>query len=494
MISIVVHGILCTSYSQIVVESAGLSGNHNQEVLHDIRRQLSTEYGDATPMTGWALQPAPDGIWLSRIERAFDANYAPAYVMVSFLIPQGNRVAPNALTCIEHCMVANHAKYMRQNVIQYDAEWGFLDSLGRDLEHYLENEANVIEYHWKPTEGSAYWTIDMVSMLGEIWDARIRQFNIVYCGNQILSTDKEFVAIEDVVSPIDIGNVQEPSAPSSNPLHEEPLSTKETVKKKAWAKPRPDEKTIKDLPKDDHSIIDLATILASIDSKAKDREGDKTKSKKHNPPTKATNQNTKRGKPTQTEKKNHDTIKNILVLIGIAIVIYLIYFFLHRSSNNNTDYYLEDTISELEELVDSLNAEEYAVDSMTVTVEEAATEKIPIDTVITKDDMGKTNIFSASELFLCQTWKNVENNGKLFHEKYEVTNSDLEQRVNDIVTKANKIGEARFVEGYAHAKKQTELDCLDDLEKYLRICIEIDIYNELIKQGAKEQAPKFGLG
>ena len=214
MLSIVAHGIMGTAYRQDVVVDRGAQENGCLQVLHDIRCQLSTQYGDDTPMTGWAMQPAPTGIWLSRIERAFDVNYAPAYIMVSFLIPQGKLVKLESLQCIEHSLVVSHMKYMQQSVVLHKPDWSFLHLLGSKLEGMLEDSTDTTPYQWKTSECCAYWPGDMPSMLSNMWNVQLCQFNIVYCGNRILSVDKNFVVVDDML----------PSAANSSFAHDEPLT------------------------------------------------------------------------------------------------------------------------------------------------------------------------------------------------------------------------------------------------------------------------------
>lgn len=198
MISIVAHGIMGTSYRQDVVVDEGVGTNGSLEVLHDIRRQLSIQYGDDTPMTGWALQPAPAGVWLSHIERAFDANYAPAYITISFFFPHGKQPKKEALRHINHALAVNGLKYMQQSVIMYKPDWSFLHLLGRELEGMLES-TNGMEPLYNSSHKSAYWPGDMPSLLQHLWDERFWQYDIVYCGNRIFSTDKEFVEIDESV-------------------------------------------------------------------------------------------------------------------------------------------------------------------------------------------------------------------------------------------------------------------------------------------------------
>ncbi len=230
MIPIVAHGIMGTAYRQdVVVEYEGLAAN-NQRYLKDIRRQLSSQYGDDTPMTGWALQPASDGMWLSRIERAFDANYTPAYVMVSFLIPHGKKAPSEALRRIEHCLLVNHPKFMQQSVVLYKPDWGFLQSLGSELYGLLTDAPIQPSYHTNGNSAeSAYCSLDMPTMLDNIWNECFSPFDIVFCGNRILSANKDFTAIDDIPSMDDnpMEDISEPE-PDTEPQDTTPDAEEET--------------------------------------------------------------------------------------------------------------------------------------------------------------------------------------------------------------------------------------------------------------------------
>lgn len=201
MIQIVAHGILGTSYRQVVVVGDGLQESEDLQVLHDIGNLLSKQYGDNTPMTGWSIQPAPSGMWLNRLERAFDINYSPAYVIVSFLIPRGKTLRQEAIQRIERSLLLNHSKYMQQSVIQYGADWSFLQKLGNVLDGMLDNYSNAVEIAYDASSNIiAYWTGDIRSMLLNIWDGLFFQYKIVFTGNRILAQGKDFVKIEASLS------------------------------------------------------------------------------------------------------------------------------------------------------------------------------------------------------------------------------------------------------------------------------------------------------
>lgn len=199
MISIVAHGIMGTKYQQKIVVGDGILDCDDLHVLHDIRRQLSTQFDDTLPAIGWALQPSGTGMWLSRIECAFDGGYAPAYIMVSFLIPSGYTLSHETIQMVNHTMVSNHANYIQYGVIQSNANWEFLKILSTKLENFLVcTHAAPINTTRNVSKSSAYWKGDVYSMLDNLWDERFRIFGITYCGNNILDSNNEFVSIADM--------------------------------------------------------------------------------------------------------------------------------------------------------------------------------------------------------------------------------------------------------------------------------------------------------
>lgn len=212
--SIVAHGIFGTTYRKDVVVDQGGS----TDTLRDIRRLLSQQYGDATPNTGWAMQPDPDGMWLSHIERAFDANYVPAYVMVSFFIPYGRTIRTGALQLIERVLEENHSKYIRQGVVQHDAQWTFLKR--PELEFLEDTIIDPVAPAAKAIPATtAYWPGDITSMVDRMWDDRFRQFGIIFCGDSILSKDKGYVSVEDIeISGNDTDSREQYSTSDSEPV------------------------------------------------------------------------------------------------------------------------------------------------------------------------------------------------------------------------------------------------------------------------------------
>jgi hypothetical protein len=200
MISIVVHGILGSAYRQDIVLEGGFMEESDIKSLHDIRQHLSTQYGGGAPTTGWALTPAPSGIWLSRVERAFDANYAPGYMMVSVLIPRGQRLKDDTvLNKISRVMILNHSKFINQNVIQYECDWSFLKPLSQEIEGCLEPFDCAISNYTDSTDGEiAYYDGDLSKMMREMWNGKFIRFGTVFCGRGLLSPDKEYPIVTAV--------------------------------------------------------------------------------------------------------------------------------------------------------------------------------------------------------------------------------------------------------------------------------------------------------
>ena len=198
MISIVVHGIMGTAYRQDIVVNDGAQGNGDVNALRDLRRHISNQYGDGTPTTGWALSPAPSGMWLSRVERSFDTNYAPAYLMVSVLIPRGQRLKDETvLNKISRAMILNHSKYINQNVIQYESDWSFLNPLSQELEGCLVPVDGAVSNYADPTDGEvAYYDGDLSKMIREMWNGKFARFGTVFCGKGLLATDREYPDIK----------------------------------------------------------------------------------------------------------------------------------------------------------------------------------------------------------------------------------------------------------------------------------------------------------
>lgn len=485
MISIVAHGIMGTAYRQDVVVDEGVTENGSLQVLHDIRRQLSTQYGDDTPMMGWALQPAPVGMWLSHIERAFDANYAPGYVMVSFLIPQGKRFRPKAAQTIEHALVVNHAKFMQQSVVLHRPDWSFLHLLGRELEGLLEDATVVVSGDWKEGNGAACFSGDISSLLTYSWDSRFQQYEVIYCGNRILSADKEFPLLDVIVQTHEDNGICGGSAIIShdgaeinqmNDESENDNTEDETIQIDELEELCEDSVTgimdkeeDVDRREDDTEVQPFQkTIAGSAGSSYKQ---DYSASKPHSDKTQQD-----RKSSGKDQRRINDFAGNVLVVLGIVVVLFLMYKVLYKipESTRQTGYF-ED--SDIDEIKDSIAIEENVP---VVEVAEEAKKEMPRKEIV-KDskepvvrneastpEVSKINISSANKLFLCLTWDNVKDNGKLFYEKYEVTEPSLKKRVDNIIHQANKMGKARYLKGYLDSSHDSnQHDRLYNLEKYI---------------------------
>lgn len=502
MISIVAHGIMGTSYRQDIVVDEGVTENGSILVLNDIRRQLSSLYGDDTPMTGWALQPASCGIWMSRIERAFDSNYIPAYVMVSFLIPLGKHLPSTATQIIEHSLVVNHSKFMQQSVVLHKPDWGFLHVLGRELEGMLDDATPVIPYEWKEGNGAACFTGDVSSMLANLWDSRFLQYKIIYCGNRILSADKEFPSLDDNVHTDEGSGFCGDSKTFSQDSSEENLTNNElefdNIEDVTLIENEIDEEVVEDSASDsmdigydaDSNNRDVGT--QSFQETTTDNAISSYKQNHNSSEQLLSNAQKNVKKSGRNQKRSNDLINNISIIVGIVAVFFLIYIVIAKTQNpqDGTDYWENtDTV----EVIDCIDVEENAsiVECTEKKVEDITGDVLKHD-IPTPEEVHKINISSANKLFLCLTWDNVKDNGRSFYAKYEVTESSLIIRADNIIKQANKIGKDRYVKGYLNS--ENESDRLHDLENYIRLCNDLDSYNELIKEDAKEKAPEFGLG
>lgn len=453
MISIVAHGIMGTSYRQDIVVDEGVTENGSILVLNDIRRQLSSLYGDDTPMTGWALQPASCGIWMSRIERAFDSNYIPAYVMVSFLIPLGKHLPSTATQIIEHSLVVNHSKFMQQSVVLHKPDWGFLHVLGRELEGMLDDATGVNPYEWKEGSGAACFSGDISSMLASLWDSRFLQYKIIYCGTRILSADKEFPLLDVVAEPDENSDISgdstipsQDSSEMSQPNSESEYDNTEDV-------------SITENKIEETAEEESATVAMGIGEDADDIGEPMSQ--------KADTDNAGSSIKQEHPDGNHGLlyiftwiVLGALLTFNIAVVAYWMTTPPDLTSPVDTNYevsidsvYDDDIDSFFYEFNDSVEIEE-------VVVKESSSE-VSI--------RSKINISSPSHLFLCLTWDNVKDNGKLFYEKYEVPDPKLKHRIDIIIKEANKNDKGYYIGVYHMVSilPNEEKDRLYYLESFL---------------------------
>ena len=215
-----------TAYRQNVVAEGNGLDEGSLKALFDVRRYLSVQYGDNTPMDSWAFQLAPKGMWISRIERAFDGNYNPAFIAISFLIPSGRiPQGDDFLKPIIDTLTQNHSKYIRQSVIQEVVDWSFLEDLSTDLEPYLDHSGPMPPKPVTPQYGIAYSPSDISTMLHNLWDSRIAQCRMVFCGKRILTKEKRFISLNDIPQTAGNENASHPSqnARPSNPTPQEEL-------------------------------------------------------------------------------------------------------------------------------------------------------------------------------------------------------------------------------------------------------------------------------
>lgn len=458
MITIIVHGILSSSYQQKIVIDKDCLADNNIRSLKNVRNHLSYQYGDSTPLTGWAMQTAPDGIWLSRIERSFDTNYVPAYIMVSFLIPKGMRLTYDAILHIDRCLLMNHDKYIIHNIIVPDANWSFLVPLGGELENFGNYDHDNIVYNSKNTPiGCAYWPGNLISMLDNMWDSRFALFEIVYCDKRILSTSNKFVSINDI------------------PVIDTPTSEK------------PENNTDEHIVNNDgyrKNNDDETDTYATYDSK--DNSEEETANNSH---YQQTTQNVL-SQNNSHKKKHHKKLKSLLLLTGILMgfallgVITAIYINKadNSSTNNNTSSTSKTntpnipipesyatTVSNSEKN-DYSSLEQEDNDTFTLT-ESSCEPTISIPTPNNKAS-NKTVIYSTESLLRILTWENVKDNGKLFYNQYCVSDDNLKKDADQIIKNANILGKSCYCAGYF--KSKTKTNGVSYLKSYLNKSQEIN--------------------
>lgn len=433
MITIVAHGILGTTYRQdVVVDGDGRAGC-NLQVLRDIRRQLSSQYGDDTPMTGWALQPSPDGMWLSRIERAFDANYAPAYIMVSFLIPNGQRLRLEAIQLIEHCMITNHAMYMQQSVVLHDACWSFLKRLEPELRGWIEFDQSPIIYRGATSQGSAYWPGDIRSMLENIWDVRFGSYSIIYCGNRILASGKDFARIDNKVV----------NKPEAQTFGNEGKSIAEPIR--VVNEPRL------------HPLDNEDELL-----------------KRHKEAIRLRNlhrvRNSEEEIPRQKARSKKAMLRFLLAVSAVFVVLVVVFLGVMFFGNDNTiknkaSVTVENPDKGSDKLIalkDSLSKN----DEMPVVVDDESQNRMKGKQIVARDEKNdsvqsvmkspsveKIRIFSPGQLFHFLRWENIKNGETAFYEKYKV-DERFRPRVDNIIRKAQEIGQKHYIQIYLKVSHQ----------------------------------------
>lgn len=335
MIAIVAHGIIGTTYQRDIVVKPSLVESDSLNVLHNISHQLSTQFGDDTPMTGWAMQPAPDGMWLSRIERAFSTNHNTAYVMISFLIPLGNTLLTYALKYIESNLLANHSKYIQQNIILNKPDWSFLHLLGQKLERLMGNSNYKPTFTVHKTLDAAYWPGDMPSMLNNLWDVRFQFFNIIFCGNRILSSEKQYVSIEDVPYDGDYYVNQGSDSIFPNEVSDKTSSEPEIKPQESTKSTNNGTEIITNDTEYKTSYI-IQDVVSSENNHTLSKQFDKDL------PINSVEQllnnqipTTKAQESVTIQKVHNDTIKNILVILTILFVLLLVYLFINGSMEDS---------------------------------------------------------------------------------------------------------------------------------------------------------------
>ena len=449
MITIVAHGIMGTTYRQDVVVG---ESDANIQVLRDIRRQLSTQYGDDTPMTGWAFQPAPGGMWLSRIERAFDANYASAYIMVSFLILRGQRLRSEAIQFIEHFLIENHIKFVQQSVVLHEPDWSFLIPLESELRGWIEYfDPSSVIYRGANSQGSAYWPGDIHSMLENIWDVRFGGYSIIYCGKRIIASGKEFPRIDDKV-------VNKPEVQTfANEGKSEPLR----IVNEPRLHPLDNGDELLKRHKEAIRLRNLHRIRHSEESEEISRQGMRQKKAK---------------------------FRFLFAVSAVFVVLVVVFLGIMLFGNNNN---IEDKSSVTVENPDKGNDKLITLkDSLSknnetpVTVDDESQNRMKgkqitnykknesVSSVTESPNIGKIRIISANHLFDILTWDNVKNGGKALYEKYEIDKRHS-KRIHYIIMQAQKMGKAHYQFIYKKVSDQGEHEGshrLTSLEREIRQC------------------------
>lgn len=509
MIPIVAYGIMGTAYRQELVVDEGAREDGSLRVLRDIRRQLSIQYGDDTPMKGWALLPAPTGIWLSYIERAFDANYAPAYIAISFLIPQGKQLWTGVLQHIEHNMTKNQSKFMQQSVVLHDADWSFLHLLGREVEGMLEN-ANSGNQSYRVSGKNAFWSGDLSSMLQNMWNERLWQFDIVFCGNEMLSTNKEFVKIEgdDIVteSPVEHQKSAE-DVEIQNPGDEE--VDEEQYEDDVYVEGEEENQEEFEDRRHDEVRTEEDTLLRN-NYPADNEKRERIVSKKPSNNIFSFEGRTSRlaygitmvlyAYYCSVPFLTGDDAPDYIVLAWVLFLVPVLWLLLAQGAKRCHDmghngwwqlipfygFWMLFKNGELGENKYGPNPKEangrgnkgslrgvvvilgilamvilailfvnnYKNNSnaqiATEVVEEPVLEEAIVDVELIEEEAEDNRIMisAKNKLFLCLTWNNVKDNGKKFDEMYCVTDEALKARTSTIISKANRVGKSKYEKVY----------------------------------------------
>lgn len=198
MLSIVTHGIIGSSYRKDVVVEGEMDAS-DFAVLCDLRSKLSFDSSGDAPQSGWLMQPAPSGMWLSRLELALDEQNRPAYVATSFLIPRGCQLRGDAsLVLVIRTQMMNRHNYINErNIIMARPDWSFLKTFGQELESHL-SPCSIVAYR-KPFVGdAAYYPDTPASMLREMWNDNFSLFGTVFCGKGLLSPNADCPNVMEV--------------------------------------------------------------------------------------------------------------------------------------------------------------------------------------------------------------------------------------------------------------------------------------------------------
>lgn len=199
MLSIVASGIMGTSYRKDVVVDGGMDTGGDLAALSDVRHKLSFDFGGDAPQSGWLMQLAPTGMWLSRLELALDEKNSPAYIMVSFLIPRGCQLqGVTPLGLVVKTLMMNRRCYIDSgNIIRSNPDWGFLNALGLELEACL-TPCSVVACRTPIAGEYAYYSNPPAMMLNEMWSDKFSIVGTIFCGKGLLSLNTECPNIEEM--------------------------------------------------------------------------------------------------------------------------------------------------------------------------------------------------------------------------------------------------------------------------------------------------------
>ncbi|MBQ0128405.1 MAG: DUF805 domain-containing protein [bacterium] len=182
------------------------------------------------------------------------------------------------------------------------------------------------------------------------------------------------------------------------------------------------------------------------------------------------------------------SITALVIWTSLAVVMLISY---KRGSDSVMEASRDDNEYVIEEIEEDVV--EYDESIMMDSVEETVAEEVAEP--IVENKKKKINVSQESKLFLCLTWENVKDGGKLFYEKYEVDDPKLSRQADDIIKKARCVKKDEYESAYKNEiGNDDNNDRLDGLKHYLQVIIDLRTFDSLVGEEAKKTAPKFGLG